>query len=162
MADSTTFVRSSILSVLFLAGCATLPEIPEGLEKIAFEPQPPPFCGRCETTNFVAVSDGRVWIERGYWVRDHKDWRVSRRLVHTSPEQFVLLRERLEPYKSPRSTGSSETDCGSYISDNDGAIVTWSSNGVETRRVFDFGCLDDREMNDAVRNAHDVLGIENW
>lgn len=144
------------LSVALLpAGCASpgLAEFRSGeSEWIAFEEQPPPFCGRCDSTQLVALSSGRVLIERGHWEGNYRDWRVSRHTVQLSSDQIARFRATLAPYKPMRDTVP-DADCADYITDQDGAVVTWREDGIEVRRVFDFGCLDDRQMNDAVRQS---------
>jgi hypothetical protein len=140
---------------LLLAGCAS-PGLAEfrsdASEWIAFDEQPPPFCGRCDCTRLVALGDGRVLIERGHWEGNYKDWRVSRRFVQVSSEQYDRFRETLAPYKPVRNTVP-DADCAAYLTDQDGATVVWLDDGIEVSRVFDFGCLDDRQMNDAIRQS---------
>lgn len=126
------------------------------MDRISFEEQPPPFCGRCETTSFIALSDGRVLVERGYWAGDYRNWRTRRRTIDTTPEQYSRFREALAPYKPTRDTAPSD-DCATGLSDQDGVIVRWSEDGTEVYRYFDFGCLDDPVMNEAVRRAPQEL-----
>ena len=46
---------------LALSACASVPSSPPGIERIAYRPSPPPFCGgRCETKNFTVGIDGVV------------------------------------------------------------------------------------------------------
>ena len=140
---------------LLTAGCASpgLAEFRSGeSEWIAFDEQPPPFCGRCDSARLVALSSGLVLIERGHWEGTYRDWRVSRHTVQLSPDQNARFRATLAAYKPLRDTVPA-ADCADYITDQDGAVVTWLEDGNEVRRVFDFGCLDDRQMNDAVRQS---------
>ena len=140
---------------LLLVGCANpgLEEFRSGeSDWIAFDEQPHPFCGRCDSTRLVALSSGRVLIERGHWEGNYRDWRVSRRTVQLSSDQLARFRATLAPYKPLRDTAP-DADCAGYITDQDGAVVTWLEDGNEVRRVFDFGCLGDRQMNDAVRQS---------
>lgn len=144
---------------LLLTGCAN-PGLAEfrsqATEWIAFDEQTPPFCGRCDSTRLVALSNGRVLFERGHWEGNYRDWRASRRAVQVSSEQYARFREALAPYK-PLRDAVPDAECADYITDQDGAIVVWLEDGIEVTRVFDFGCLDDRGMNDAVRNSVQLL-----
>lgn len=144
---------------MLLAGCAGSPafDVPQGMDRIAFEEQPPPFCGRCETTSFIALSDGRVMVEQGYWAGDYRNWRTRQRIIETTPEQYGRFREALAPYKPARS--APPPDCATGLFDQDGAIVRWFEDGTEVYRYFDFGCLDDPESNDAVRRALQELVV---
>ena len=143
-----------------LSGCAT-PPAPGGgvVERISFRPSPPPFCGRCETTAFTVGADGEVRIEKGYWAGSYRDWRIRRTVKHVTAEQFAAFKRRLAAYKPAGDVLEGERGCQSYLSDNDGVVVEWSGDGEARRRVFDFGCLDDRAMNETVRGAPSVLGL---
>ena len=151
----------ALIAVAALAACATHagsgPK--SGVEQISFRPQSPPFCGRCETTNLVVSADGRMVIERGHWAGNYRNWQRRRKVRQVAPGQFAAFKGILEPYKPQRGTEPSETVCLNYMTDNDGVIVEWIGHDGHRARVFDFGCLDDRAMNEAVRSAPKALGL---
>lgn len=143
-----------------LAGACAQPsliDIPHDLDRITYETQPPPFCGRCESTTWTALSDGRVQIERGYWAGDYEDWRTNTRVIMIGPEQYRRFSEALAPYRPQQDTQPDEGACLSGMYDQDGAVVRWREQGVEVFRSFDFGCVDDPTMNDVVKRAPSLL-----
>jgi hypothetical protein len=158
--------RRAILATLALcagaalSGCAATPAPgAAAIERISFQPAPGPFCGRCENTQFTVGADGEVQIETGYWAGRYRDWRRQRTVKHVTAEQFAEFKRRLAPYKPTQDLLQGEVGCRNYITDNGGAIVEWSDSAERRKRVFDFGCLDDRAMNDAVRGAPSALGL---
>jgi hypothetical protein len=160
--DTHAFIVVCLVPWLAVAvsGCAgTPPPGAAAIERISFRPDPPPFCGRCETTTFTVAADGEVRIETGYWAGSYHDWRRQRTVKHVTAEQFAEFKRRLAPYKPTHDLLQGEVGCRNYITDNDGAIVEWSNGAERLKRVFDFGCLDDRAMNEAVRGAPGTLGL---
>jgi hypothetical protein len=151
----------ALIAVATLGACATEAASPPKSrgEQISFRPQPPPFCGRCETTDLVVSADGLLVIERGHWAGNYRNWQRRREVRQITPGQFAAFKGILEPYKPNRDTPPSEPACANYITDNDGAIVEWITDEGRRTRVFDFGCLDDRAMNEAVRSAPKALGL---
>lgn len=98
-------------------------------------------------------------IESGHWAGNYRNWQRWREVRQLAPGQFAAFKGILEPYKPKRDIPPSETACANYIADNDGAIVEWIGGDGRRTRVFDFGCLDDRAMNEAVRSAPKALGL---
>jgi hypothetical protein len=154
-------VIAALVAVAPIAGCAAQSTLPlaSGVERISLRPQPPPFCGRCETAAVVVSADGRLVIERGHWAGNYRNWKRRREVRQVTPEQFAAFKGILETYKPSQNTPPGGTACANYISDNDGAIVEWIGGDGRRARVFDFGCLDDRAMNEAVRSAPKALGL---
>ena len=129
------------------------------VERIAFEPTSPPFCGRCETVKFVASADGVLRLETGYFAGDYKDWRRHREVRRITPEQFADFKARLAPYRGERDIIDGESGCRKYHSDDAGLRVEWASGSERRVRVFDFGCEDDPTMNKIVPAAPSALGL---
>ncbi len=154
------FTTLALCAGMTLSACAGTPG-PGGdvIERISYRPEPGPFCGRCETTQFTVRADGEVRIETGYWAGSYRDWRRQRTVKRVTAAQFAEFKRRLAPYKLPHDVMQGEVGCRDFISDNDGAMVEWSDGAVRVTRVFDFGCLDDRTMNEAVRGAPAALGL---
>ncbi|UAL10861.1 hypothetical protein [Caulobacter segnis] len=151
---------STILVATTLAGCASAPPIAPAVERIAFAPTPPPFCGRCETVKFVASADGVLRVEAGYWAGNYRDWRRRREVRQITPEQFADFKARLAPYRGQRDIAGGEAGCQSYHTDDAGLRVEWVSDSGRRVRVFDFGCEDDPAMNRIVSAAPTALGLK--
>lgn len=151
----------ALVVIVGVAGCATQASVPakSGVEQISFRPQLPPFCGRCETVNFVVRENGQLIVERGHWAGNYRNWQRRREVRQITPEQFAAFKGILEPYKPNQNTSPGEIACVNYITDNDGTLVEWLGGDGRSTRIFDFGCLDDRAMNEAVRSAPKVLAI---
>lgn len=151
----------SLIAVAVLAGCATQAPLPpkSGVEQISFRHQPPSFCGRCESFNFVVSAAGRLVIEKGHWAGNYSNWQRRREVRQISQGQFETFKGILEPYKPDLDTLRDHEGCANYITDNEGTIVTWLGGDGRRTRVFDFGCLDDPAKNEAVRSAPKALGI---
>ena len=79
-------------------------------------------------------------------------------MVQVPSERYTRFKEALAPYKPLQDTVP-EPDCADYITDQDGATVVWLEDGIEVTRVFDFGCLDDRRMNDVIRQSTQLLSL---
>ena len=111
-------------------------------------------------TAFVAAAVSGVWIENGHWAGSYREWRVSKRHVQLTSQHFARFRDRLEPYRPAFDTIPEVGDCKSHMSDAGGS-VTWAWGNSVVKRVADFGCLDDRAMNNAVGSARaEVFGGE--
>lgn len=95
--------------------------------------------------------------ETGYWAGNYRNWRSHRRQTQVSPEQFQAFKNHLAPYKPERDVLASENQCKRYITDNDRVTVEWLASDERRIRVFDFGCLDDTNMNDTIRKAPEIL-----
>ncbi len=182
-AQLRTFIRCSTISpmaalryircllwpflILGVAGCAYFappprsPSSPDG-QLIKLENRPGPFCGRCDNVKIIASSDGRVWIEHGYWLRRYSDWTVERSLRHVSVMAFAQFRDKLGPFR-PHGTAllNDQPQCTELSSDFDGAEVHWLDATDSSRLVFDFSCDPKaREaMANAIREAPKLLGI---
>jgi hypothetical protein len=155
-------IRTSItvLAAASLVGCASpaRPHIPSGTEHISFRPQPGPFCGRCETKELTVAPDGWVAITTGHWAGNYRNW-TQRRTVRTiTPEQFEEFRHRLDVLtRLPEGQGNHR--CTEHATDLGGIIVEWVKGTERRVRTVDFGCLDDRELIDAVLAAPEALGL---
>lgn len=152
----------ALIVVALLAGCASRAPLQPGpaAEQISFRPQSSPFCGRCATINVLAGADGQLVIERGHWAGNYCNWERRREVRQITPGQFAAFRGILEPYKPDQNTPVGEEACVNFITDTDGAIVEWIGGDRRLARVFDFGCLDDQAMNEAVRSAPRALGLQ--
>lgn len=142
-----------------LSGCASLSRPTQGAERISFQPQPAPFCGRCESTNLVVTADGQLHIEVGHWGGHYRNWKRERSIRQITLAQFEDFKRRLEAYRPAEDTLRGDAACVNYITDQDGVLVEWSNGEERQTRVFDFGCLDDPAMNEAVRTAPSALGL---
>jgi hypothetical protein len=150
-----------------LAACADVPRAPTGPlaagdELITLENESGPFCGRCDTVKITALSDGRVWIEHGYWAGRYRDWRVERRLEQVPRENFERFREHLRPYRpSGELLLQGKPACDTFWSDVDGVRVTWRGTTGNDKLVLNFGCDPEkmRAMAEALRAASGALGI---
>jgi hypothetical protein len=141
-----------------LSACASASPSPD-VERISFEPSPPPFCGRCETTRFTVGADGLLRGETGYWAGRYTDWRRQRFTRRVTPEQFAAFKQRLEPYRPDADRSVNQYACGAYIPDDAGVRIAWEL-GEERRTLHvDLGCADDRAMNDALVDAPRALGL---
>jgi hypothetical protein len=150
-----------------LAACVSVPPPPiaplvASDELITMENEPGPFCGRCDNVKITALSDGRVWIEHGYWAGRYRDWRVERRLEHALPENFARFREALRPHRPRGELALQEKPpCETFWNDVDGARVEWRDANGTDRLILNFGCdpASKRAMADALRAAPNLLGI---
>lgn len=151
---------STILVAATLAGCASAPPIDPNVERIAFEPEAVPFCGRCETVKFVASADGVLTVETGYWAGDYRDWRKHRSVTRITPEQFADFSARLAAYRPPLGVVRWDETCRDPTPDMGGLRVTWARGRDTSVRVFDYGCPNDGAMSEAARLAPAVLGVK--
>ncbi len=150
-----------LCAALTLVGCGTPrgPALNTDVERISFRPDAAPFCGRCDSTSFVVAADGELRVDVGHWAGRYRNWVRKRSIRRISPEQFADFKRRLEPYKPAHDLRRPDEACGSSISDADGLTVEWTHGDERRVRVFDFGCLDDRVMNDILRGAPAALGL---
>jgi hypothetical protein len=149
------------LIAVTVSGCATVTQPPAapGVQQISFELQEPPFCGRCETTKLVATSDGHLLIEVGHWGGNYRNWKRQRSVRPITLEQFAEFKQALDAYRPTQNALQSNEQCANYIHDQAGLLVEWTNGNERRVRVFDFGCADDRAMNEAVQAAPKVLGL---
>ena len=168
--DVTRKIRSFGLvasSAATLVACASVPQPltappEENGQLITLENEPGPFCGRCDNVKITALSDGRVWIEHGYWAGSYRDWRVERRLEHVPRERFARFREALRPYRPKGELALQEKPpCETFWHDVDGARVEWKDATGADKLILNFGCDPEskRPMADAVRAAPDLLNL---
>lgn len=159
-------IYSAIVSTA--AGCTSVPPAPTvppaaGDELIIIRNEPGPFCGRCDSVKVVALSDGRVWVEHGYWAGKYRNWRVERRLEQASPQSFARFREHLIPFRPHgQLVLDDKPPCETFWHDVDGVRVEWrDSNGADTL-IFNFGCdpKTKQAMAAALKAAPDLLGID--
>lgn len=153
--------------IIVLAGCSYFttpprsPPSPDG-QLITLENQPGPFCGRCDNVKIIASSDGRVWIEHGYWLGQYSDWTVERSLRRVPLMVFAQFRDKLSPFR-PNGTLSlnDQPQCAELSTDFDGAEVRWLDATGSSRLALDFSCDPKaREaMANAIREAPKLLGI---
>jgi hypothetical protein len=154
--------------ILGLAGCAYFapsprsPPSPDG-QLITLENRPGPFCGRCDNVKIIASSNGRVWIEHGYWLGQYSDWIVERSSRRVPVIAFAQFREKLSPFR-PNGTLSlnDRPPCTELSTDFDGAEVRWLDATGSSRLVYDFSCDPKaREtMANAIREAPKLLGLD--
>lgn len=139
------------ITAIAIAGCSTAsaPSTTRGLERISYSYQLPFMCGgRCEATDFVMTADGTIWSETRYSRHSIRDRPISRRIIHSTPAQFMALKERLAPYRPGTDQKPDEPECKNGITDEAGAFVEWWTDGEKRSRFFDFGCRDDPAMNE--------------
>jgi len=155
------FVVLALPSCAYLSPPPTSSASPDGL-LITLENQPGPFCGRCDNVKIIASSDGRVWIEHGYWAGNYSDWTVERSLHRVPLTAFAQFRDRLNPFR-PTGTLSlnDKPECVELASDFDGAEVQWRDATGNSRLILDFSCDPEarRAMANAIREAPILLGI---
>jgi hypothetical protein len=152
-----------VIVAAFLGGCAVVP-MPEpglapGVERISFEPQPAPFCGRCENTKLIVTRDGQLLVEVGHWGGNYRNWQRQRTVRRITSAQFANFKQALEAYKPKEDVLRVDESCANYTHDQDGLRVEWAKGEDRRVRVFDFGCLDDRAMNEVVRASPEALGL---
>ena len=148
---------------MVFAVCASQPARSEPGELITYETQPAPFCGRCDTIKLEASSDGRVRIERGHWAGRYRDWRIVRKTVRVTPEQFASFREALAPYRPDGELRlNDELPCKTLNTDQGGASVSWRGGGADAHLAYNRGC--DGEARAAMVKALEVapssLGLQ--
>ena len=152
----------AILSAAVLGGCTTVPAsevgLAPGVERISFLPETAPFCGRCENTKLIATSEGQLLVEVGHWGGKYRNWQRKRTVRRITSVQFANFKQALEAYKPKEDVLRGDENCLNYIHDQDGLRVEWAKGEDRRVRIFDFGCLDDRAMNEAVRASPETLG----
>jgi hypothetical protein len=149
-----------------MGGCASVPVSPPtpGGELISYETSPGPFCGRCDSIKLTAVSDGRVWIEHGRWYGDYTDWRVARRRVKVSPDQFAQFRQQLVAYRPAGDLAlDGRESCAAFYTDMSEVTVAWRGGGADASLRFNYGCDPEAraEMAAALAAAPKALGVRN-
>ncbi|WP_343714027.1 hypothetical protein [Inquilinus sp.] len=154
-----------------LAACATTQDSSthssdSGVEQISFEAEPGFGCGRCDSFKIIAYSDGRVWIEHGYWAvekdGEYSDWQIVHRRDRVAPERFRRLRDDLLPYR-PDGTVllGDEASCRIYATDSGGLHVKWHGPSSDAHLRIDLGCVSEtlQPTMNAVKVAPSKLGI---
>lgn len=149
--------RSAILSALIataMAGCATVepPPVPHNLERIVYQQQSGPFCGRCQLHTVTLAADGRAWIETGHWA-DRETWAIDNlRMERVGPETYTQLYAVLAPYHpgANQTAYSSEADCADEIEDLSSAAITWIDETGSAQRHVSFGCRDGQALATAL------------
>jgi len=150
-----------LIAVLQLGACASVPAR-QSAESITYDPEPPPWCGRCETRKVTVSADDTIEIEDGHWAGRYADWRVTRRSVQAELGTYARLKEALAPFRPsveriPQSDG--EFCAGEFWSDSGGVVLTWAGPEGAVRRWITYGCSTDRPMNDAVQAARAALPL---
>jgi hypothetical protein len=155
---------TAVLIGAVLASCSSLPNAqmvpPAGVALILLQDESRPFCGRCETSTIVAMSDGRLWVVRGYWAGHYSDWRSTHKRLPVSAAQFDLLTQKLAPL---RAKGDVFVDEKQQCSpDQGGLTVRWHDASGTDSFHYDFGCDNqlNRETVNALRAVRHILGIE--
>ena len=164
-------VISVTMTALVLAACTGTPEsatrVPgSSAELISFDASGGFDCGRCDSFKINAYSDGRVWIEHGYWAvergGEYSDWQVVHRLDRVAPERFRRIRDDLRPYR-PDGTlflGDAKS-CEIDATDNGDLRVEWHGPRSDADLRIDTGCVSKRlqPMMDAIMAAPGKLGL---
>ena len=154
-------------ALLAVTGCATERTVApplDGLgEAIVYETDSGPFCGRCDSTQLILASDGRIWVEHGYWAGDYRNWRVRRRLVRSTPEAFARFRDRMSPFRPTGVLWLREPgpDCATFLTDGSEVRLRWLGDGADAELWFAYGCDPIRHaaLHDAVAEAVAELGL---
>ena len=148
--------RVLALLSLPLASCVHVPELPLGPEGelITFDVGRGPFCGDCLTFKLAVASDGRAWMQTGWWAGKYSDWQTSTRAWRITPDQYAKFRALLAPY---RPKGEQHLFCS-----NDGGDVSvkWRGGGPDGMLLYQFGCGEPNEMQQAFSTAPRELGLK--
>lgn len=149
-------------AMLMLASCTTIPTAgPEQTaETIRYETGP---CfGACPVYAVTVSSDGTGSFEgkRFTAVTGTQSFSVT-------PAQFADFRKRLAPYRpagGERRIISGETDCGSMITDQPSASVSWIGGGAPASLSLYYGCTAPSlaALKQAVRGAPEALPIAGY
>ena len=144
-------VTAFAIVALILGACASATPSPD-LERITYDSQPPPFCGRCETRKITVGVDDSVWIEDGHWGGHYSNWRVRHRSIRGEPGTYDRFRDALAPWR-PAAEALPSYEDESCLSDDSGAIITWATSSGAVRRVLDHGCPSDKAIQEVVDAA---------
>jgi hypothetical protein len=154
-----------LIGVIASLAYAVVPKVPPSptTELISYTTMPGPFCGSCDSVTITALSDGRVWIEHGYWAGEYKDWEKTIQHTRVSAEQFARFRGLLMPY---RPTGDlwlrDKPPCATFWTDMPELKIVWRGGGRDGSLWFNYGC--DPATHEAMIKAFDeapsALGIE--
>jgi hypothetical protein len=110
----------------------------------------------------TAQSDGRVWIEHGYWEGRYTDWTVERRLEHVPIGNFAKFRDQLSRFRPHGVLAlNQKPPCKTFWNDVDGVRVEWRDQASDDKLFLNFGCdpQENRAMADAVKSAPELLGL---
>jgi hypothetical protein len=166
MKQSTQAVLAG--AVMMAASCATpVAPSPDNLpgEAIVYETSPGPWCGRCDTLKITAAADGRIWVERGWWAGNYKNWRKKHEALTVTPERLAAFKALLDQHRPRGALWLREPgpNCEVFWSDSEERIVSWWGPKGEDKLWYNFGC--DPETKAALRNdlkaAPEALGIAN-
>jgi hypothetical protein len=149
-----------IAALATLAGCTTTgaAEPPQAAETIRYETGP---CfGACPVYAVMVSSDsiGTFEGKRFTAVTGEQSFTLT-------PAQFADFRARLQPYRptaGERRIVSGEPDCGSMITDQASASVSWQGGSVPPASLsLYYGCAAPAlaAMNAALRSAPEALPI---
>lgn len=157
------FATGLLSGIWLLTGACATPPPPVDLsgDVIIYETSPGPWCGRCDTLKITAAADGRVWIERGYWAGDYRDWRQSRQLVVHSPEEVAAFRAVLEPHRPRGELLLQDEGCETFLTHMENRRIVWRSAGGVDLLAYNFGCDANKrgQLRDDLNAAPDALGI---
>jgi hypothetical protein len=152
-----------VAATLAASACATTPGPESGFagDVVTWENEVGPFCGRCDSLKLQIASDGRVWIEQGYWAGHYRDWRTHRYLAKVTPERLTAFRTAIDPF---RPAGLRELDgasCKNFWTDMPGVRVIWKTGGAADELRANFGCDPETNagMAAALKQAPDLLEI---
>jgi hypothetical protein len=146
-------------TLTLLAGCATTGGAPsQAAETIRYETSP---CfGACPVYVVTVSSDGGGTFEGKRFTAV-----TGERAFTVTPAQFAEFRRQLAPFRptdGERRIASGEADCGSMITDQPSAAVTWSGGDAPPASLsLYYGCTapDLAAMKTALRSAPEALPI---
>jgi hypothetical protein len=150
----------TIAALALLAGCATpgTAEPPQAAETIHYETGP---CfGACPVYAVTVSSDGTGTFEGKRFTAV-----TGEQAFTLTPAQFADFRARLQPYRpaaGERRIVSGEPDCGSMITDQPSASVSWQGGGMPPASLsLYYGCTAPAlaAMKAALRSAPEALPV---
>ena len=150
-------------ALMLLAGCATTGATapPQVAETIRYETSP---CfGACPVYAVTVSSDGSGSFEGKRFTAV-----TGERAFTVTPAQFAEFRARLAPFRpadGERRIASGEADCGSMITDQPSAAVTWSGGDAPPASLsLYYGCTAPQlaAMKAALRAAPEALSIASY
>lgn len=151
---------TTIAALMLLAGCATTgtAEPPQTAETIRYETGP---CfGACPVYAVTVSSNGMGTFEGKRFTAA-----TGERAFAVTPAQFADFRKRLAPYRpasGEHRIESGSADCGSMITDQSSASVSWQGGGTSPASLsLYYGCTAPAlaAMKAALRSAPEALPI---